>query len=155
LRQAADYEFRPVRLEDCEYLAKNMRAADVQECIATSGSPIDSNGLSEAVHASPLSVAVWFRGGLLCIGGAARRSLLSDTGTPWMLGTHELDRHGRLFMLHGQRCVDTLLEHFGRLENYVDARNHKSIRWLRRMGFEIHDPLPYGNAGLPFHRFTA
>ena len=132
-----------------------MRKADRDEVFAASGRSDVASVLREAVNASPLSVAVEFDGGLLCIGGAARRSLLSDAGIPWMLGTHELDRHGRLFMLHGQRCVNELLEHFGRLENYVDARNHKSIRWLRRMGFQIHDPVPYGYAGLPFHRFTA
>lgn len=141
--------------DDCRHIARNMRAADAAECLAARGSPVDCAALVEAVTASPLSVAVEFRGITLCIGGAARRSLLSGVGIPWMLGTHDLDRHSRLFVLHGKRCVATLLESFERLENYVDARNHKSIRWLRRMGFEIHDPAPYGASGLPFRRFTA
>lgn len=129
--------------------------ADENEVIAAIGRPVNASDLMESVAQSPVCVAVDYQGHLLCIGGAARKTLLSSSGIPWMLGTHDLDSHGRLFMLHGKRCVNALLDHFGRLENYVDARNHRSIRWLRRMGFVLHDPVPYGSAGLPFHRFTA
>jgi hypothetical protein len=40
------------------------------------------------------------------------------------------------------------------LENVVDARNTKSIRWLRRMGFEVLPAAPLGVEGRPFHLFV-
>jgi len=42
---------------------------------------------------------------------------------------------------------------YSHLENWVDARNTKAINWLRWLGFTVHDPVPFGVAGLPFHRF--
>jgi len=44
-------------------------------------------------------------------------------------------------------------EKFSLLYNYVDARNVKSIKWLRWLGFQLDEPAPYGVRGLPFHRF--
>lgn len=151
----ARYLFRRPWPADAKNLAANMRQADRDEIAAASGRPDIEAVVSESIAMSPVVVAVERDGKLLCIGGAARRSLLSDTGTPWMLGTEALEREGRLFMAHGKQCVDALLQYFTTLENYVDARNVKSIRWLRRMGFTVHDPEPYGHAGLPFHKFTA
>ena len=39
------------------------------------------------------------------------------------------------------------------LVNWVDDRNTCAIRWLKWMGFTIHEPEPYGVANLPFRRF--
>ena len=149
-----DYVFRAPTAEDVEYLADNLRQQDRDEVLAWSGRSNIAAILHESITMSPLCVAVEKYGRLLCIGGAARRSLLSSVGTPWMLGTDELSNEGRLFVAHGRRCINELLTVFDGLENYVDARNLKSIVWLRRMGFAVHDPLPYGYAGLPFRRFT-
>lgn len=149
-----EYVFRKPTDEDVDYLALNIRQADRDEVLAWSGRSNIADVLRESIAASPLCVSVEKHGRLLCIGGAAYRSLLSSTGEPWMLGVDELLCEGRLFVSHGRRCVQALLTRFDRLENYVDARNVKSIRWLKRIGFIVHDPVPCGHAGLPFHRFT-
>lgn len=150
-----DYLFRAPTARDCEILARSMRQCDMDEVRAACGRSLDASDLLDSVNNSPICVAVERNGRLLCIGGAARRSLLSTSGIPWMLGTHDLDSNGRLFMQHGRQCVSVLLGRFSYLENYVDARNLKSIRWLKRMGFAVHDPEPYGCAGLHFRRFSA
>lgn len=151
----ADYIFRAPTADDVEYLAANIRKADADEVLAWSGRSNIAAILHESIATSPLCVAVEKRSQLLCIGGAAYRHLLSSTGVPWMLGTHALSSENRLFVLHGRRCVEELLTRFDRLENYVDAHNRKSIRWLRRMGFVVYDPAPNGYAGALFCRFTA
>lgn len=155
LQRADDYVFRAPTADDVEYLAANIRKADADEVLAWSGRSDVAVILHESIATSPLCVAVEKRGQLLCIGGAAYRSLLSSTGVPWMLGTHALSNESRLFVQHGRRCVEELLTRFDRLENYVDARNSKSIRWLRRIGFTVYDPEPCGHGRLPFHRFCA
>ncbi len=47
-----------------------------------------------------------------------------------------------------------MLDLFPHLQNYVDARNEISIRWLKWLGFRFDPkPVPYGIWGLPFLRF--
>ena len=43
---------------------------------------------------------------------------------------------------------------FPYLFNFVDARNMKSIRWLKHLGYAVGPPVPFGVAGLPFHPFS-
>jgi hypothetical protein len=46
-----------------------------------------------------------------------------------------------------------MLSLFPVLENMVDARNTKSIKWLKRLGFTFGPPLPHPHSGLPFYPF--
>ena len=63
-----------------------------------------------------------------------------NVGVPWYLGTHRVFRgaalrdlltRGRAF-LYEHAITD---EHY--LVNFVSEQNHKSIRWLKYMGFTI------------------
>jgi hypothetical protein len=42
---------------------------------------------------------------------------------------------------------------YPQLENHVDARNRRALRWLGWLGFTIEAPAPWGVEGRPFHRF--
>jgi hypothetical protein len=46
-----------------------------------------------------------------------------------------------------------MLEVFPHLFNLVDARNKKSIRWLKRAGFLVHEPIVHGPHDMLFHPF--
>jgi RimJ/RimL family protein N-acetyltransferase len=46
-----------------------------------------------------------------------------------------------------------LQNEFSHLENFVDARNARSIRWLRRLGFSIREPRRMGLSDVTFYRF--
>ena len=70
-----------------------------------------------------------------------------------MLGTIDLNFHSRKFLRESRRVVSLLAEEFPVMENYVDARNTASIRWLQWVGFSVYYPKPYGRDNLPFHRF--
>lgn len=130
-----------------------MRVADRDEVRASSGDAL-LDAVQRSVHASSMCWAVEMHGELLCIFGCAPiGSLLSCEGAPWMLGTDALDRHPVTLMKSCPRYIDLMKESFPHLRNYVDARNKKSIRWLRRLGFTIHPPIPYGVSQLPFHPF--
>ncbi len=93
-------------------------------------------------------------GAMVAMFGIVPVSLLPGIGCPWMLGTPLVARHARTLVRMAPRVVALMLAHFPRLENYVDARNRLAIGWLRRMGFKLDDPAPFGVAGLPFHRFV-
>jgi hypothetical protein len=39
------------------------------------------------------------------------------------------------------------------LVNFVHAENTTSVRWLRRLGFTVHEAQAFGALGEPFHPF--
>jgi hypothetical protein len=81
------------------------------------------------------------------------RCLLSGSGAPWMLGTDVLDRNSRSLMRLAPGYISVLQNEFSHLENFVDARNARSIRWLRRLGFSIREPRRMGLSDVTFYRF--
>ena len=85
--------------------------------------------------------------------GVTPLSVIGRHGSPWLLGTDELANHSRSFLKGCIKHFPEVTKGFDFLENYVDARNEVSIRWLKWLGFVIMEPEPYGPFKLPFHRF--
>ena len=85
--------------------------------------------------------------------GVAPVSLLGGQGCPWVLGTETFMDYPRDIVVQGKRTVRRWGERYDQLFNYVDARNLRSIAWLRHIGFQVFEPQPYGIRGLPFRRF--
>lgn len=133
-------------------LAPRVRASDCAEVWAT-GRHTPAEALRLSVDVSVASVAALADGVPFAIFGVAARSLMSDTGVPWLLGSDDLVTHRRPFLRHGRVFVSAMLDIFPHLENYVDARNTTSIEWLRWLGFDILPAEPFGVYRLPFHRF--
>lgn len=92
----------------------------------------------------------------VCMFGAAPFSIMGGMGTAWMIGSRALDRYSvqRSLLLLSVPAVEYMQAQFPRLlYNFVDARNLAAIRWLRWLGFQFGDPIPYGVDGLPFLPF--
>lgn len=149
--------FRTLQEGDVEYLAENLRPADQQELRASRGQDVSFyHTITEAVQ---ISTRTWVMLGKdanpSAVFGVAPVSLLHRSGSPWLLGTDALFEQARTLVVRGRWYVAHMRELYpGGLHNYVDARNNLSVNWLRRVGFTIHPPEPYGVAGLPFHLFT-
>lgn len=144
--------FRAPLPGDAERLTENMRQADRDEVVASTGDNV-LRAVRLSIGASESCKVAECDGGLLCIWGIAPLSLLSDEAAPWLLGTPAIYRHARLLTRTARGYCQDALGRYQLLANYVDARNTASIRWLRRIGFELQPPEPHGVAGLPFHRF--
>jgi hypothetical protein len=144
---------RAVTRADVEALAADMRFLDRQELEASHGGDL----VVAVQHAVDVSTACWAMlvdGELAMLGGVAPLSLVGGVGSPWMLGTTLLDRSPGALTRIGVVYLRIVLGLYPELVNYVDARNVKSIRWLRRLGFQIAaEPIPYGPKKLPFYRF--
>ena len=82
--------------------------------------------------------------------------MLTGIYVPWLLGTDKIDEFKKSFLQASKRYVDIMLNDNGEyLVGYVDARNTKSIKWLKHIGFEVQDNAkPYGKDKLPFHFFS-
>ena len=142
-------------LQDVEHIAANLRAPDVRELQAMYGPGVDllhclllSVAVSDDVY-----VAVSAAGEPVALTGVAPVSLLGGLACPWLLGTEASVRYPRDIVAHGRRLVRKWERKYSHLFNYVDARNGRSIAWLRHIGFTISEAQPHGRAGLPFHRF--
>lgn len=145
-------EVMPATLAHAREAAENLRQADRDELWAASRST-PWNALRNGVTASTRAWAGLVDDEVACLFGVAPQSLASGTGMAWMLATPLIEEHQVLFLRRCRPVVAEMGRGYAYLHNHVDARNEKAIRWLRWLGFTIHDPAPYGALGLPFHHF--
>lgn len=147
------YSMVPTTPDHIEHVAANMRQADKDEVWASAGVP-PRTALEMSVRISDPCWTGMAGDEPICIFGVVPRSLLSEVGIPWLLGTDGVRRHAKAFLRRNKKMVNGWLERFELLENHVDSRNTRSILWLSWLGFQLDPPRPYGPFGLPFHKFT-
>lgn len=148
----ADVLIRPTEPGDAARLFANLRAHDLAECRAY-GHPDIAASIASCVDRSVLCWTGLVDGELAAIFGAAPINMLAGIGSPWMLGTPVLDRHQRILVRRTPEYIARMLKMFPHLVNYVHAKNSTSVRWLRRLGFTLHEAVPYGPLAEPFHPF--
>lgn len=146
-----DVTIRAVRPGDLDELIANMREADRLEILGlhTSVERAAEYSLKRSVYVA----AAECEGRLVCVFGVGSMGLLSDTGVPWLLGTHEMKRHRRDLLAHSPEYVAAMLDEYPVLRNYVDARYREAVRWLAWLGFTIHPAQPIGRRGEMYHLF--
>lgn len=149
----ADVQIRETALRDVADLAINLRAADAREIRAYGHQQEVMPALIDSALRSTLCWTATIDGEVAAILGCTPLSLLSGQGSPWMMGTPVLDRHSRILVRHTPGYIARMLAVFPHLVNYVHAENATSIRWLRRLGFTVYPPVPYGAPGEIFHPF--
>ncbi len=141
-------------VEDILHVATHMRAADIAECMALGERDL-VDVLTDGVRRSVWSRAVLIDGEPVCILGVAPHGALltATTGVPWMLGTDLIPQNRRALIRNAPLYIDDMLRTFSHLLNFVHADNTLAVRWLRRVGFTMHDAQPVGVNGALFHRF--
>ena len=134
-------------------MANTMRREDTEEVWASHRhTPIEA--LLGGYKRTPETlVAVSKRGEIpLAIFGVRPKTVTSDVGTVWLLGSDEALRHRRKFMTMVPKVLEIWLEEYKLLENYVHVKNKTSVRWLKRLGFQMEEPVCF-NTGEHFIRF--
>ena len=74
-------------------------------------------------------------------------------GRPWLVGSDEIAKHPITFYRMSRGIIGEMKTRYAMLENWVDARNKLSIRWLEWGGFHIEPAENTGYENIPFHRF--
>ncbi|PRZ51226.1 hypothetical protein BX589_12067 [Paraburkholderia fungorum] len=139
-------------LEHALAMAPRMREADRAECWALARlSPIEALQLS-------IETAVYAWTWLVddepaCIFGVGTRSMIGETGVPWLLSTDLVAAHPMPFLRRYREYLAAMLKAFPHLSNVVDSRYATCVEWLKWLGFEVHDAIPMGPDGVPFHLF--
>lgn len=148
----ADVVIRPTEPGDVAILIDNLRPSDLAECKAY-GRPDIAAGIESSARRSVLCWSGFVDDELAAIIGVAPINMVCGVGSPWMLGTPVLDRHHRILVRRTPEYIAKMLTAFPHLVNFVHAQNTTSVRWLRRLGFVVASPQPFGARGELFHRF--
>lgn len=143
----------PATQDLVDYLKGKLREDDKREVWAMSGRSADE-ALQAGFRLSEMCwIGMWNDEPVTCF-GVRRPSILSDLGIPWLLGTDKIRCVKSAFVKNSIIYVRLMAERFKDLENYVDARNTLSIKWLGWCGFEVEKtPIPYGHEKVLFHKF--
>lgn len=135
-----------------QFIADNMREADRIEVMASHGhTPMEA--LQAGLKRTGFTTIVTVNDEPCVMFGLVRLDLLSCEGTPWLLGTENALKYRREFLIQTPKVIAEMLTICPKLVNYVHSKNTVSIRWLRKLGFILEEPVPYGVAGELFHRF--
>jgi hypothetical protein len=143
----------PAHSDHIDWIARNMRKADVEEAAAATDTG-PCRALRESLVRSDLAWTGLVDDRPVCMYGVCPIDILGGKGSPWLLGTDEVERYAVTFLRANKRYVAQMLDLYPHLENYVDVRNELSIKWLRWLGFQFDpQPIPYGVWEMPFFRF--
>lgn len=144
---------RKAGVEDALALQGRLRQQDYDEVWAAHG----HNPNEVLVACAQYSTMLWCadRGDTVAaVFGVAPSIKNKGEGQPWMLGADEICSDPRAFFSWPLEILPLMHGAFPVLRNMVDARNKKSIQWLRRMGFTMaQNTVPYGPFNMPFYEF--
>ena len=144
---------RPVE-SNMLHIAQHMRHADQVEVMASHGQTPRQAIFSSVKLSNFCTIATLEDDTPFAVFGLVLGSCVSGKGSPWLLGTDDIDRNVREFVEYSRQIVGEMQERCKYLENYVHCDNRKSIRWLKAMGFTVSpSPIRYGVAGELFYHF--
>lgn len=134
------YFIREALMEDASAITPHLRDADKNEIIASSG-----NNIEQAILYSILSSEAWTvclpDGRIICMYGIGDDT--TGYGIPWMIGTDDMIKHRKALIKDARDWVESYLEIYPVLYNYVDSRNKVHIKWLRHIGFTVSEVPEY------------
>lgn len=130
-------------------IANRMRAVDQLECRAHGREPVEA--LRYSLRSSLEAWTALEDGRPVAMFGVCPLSMIGRSASPWLLGTEDVGRHGRLLLTHGRRTIERWRDHFDEMSNEVAASNTLAIRLLRHWGATFGEEVAYG--GTAFRRF--
>lgn len=142
----------PAGMDHIATIAARMRQADVVEVWASSSSTPHDALMFSLKHSAQAWTAV-IDGQPEVMFGVADLNILTGTGAPWLLGTEAVVTHHRQFLRRSVWWREKLLGRYEVLKNFVHDDNVVSKRWLKWLGFTLHDAAPTGVNGEMFRMF--
>ena len=138
-----------------EYLQKieaNLRESDRKE--AWAGWRLRASEVVRmSVESSDDTWVILYEEEPIGIFGVSRKSFLSEIGMIWFLGTDDLEKIWFSFGKETHAVIQMFLKNYERLENWAAFDNKKTLGWLKKNGFQIESPQPYGVYGEKFCYF--
>ena len=147
-----NYYIRPSKKDDCYNLSKTLRQGDVQEIFASSGSNPVQALVKAYLCSSTHCYSLMLDGEVVGMFGI--HEINRNVGTPWLMGSDDLTKYKIEFYRLSKEYLNTFMDEYNVLFNYVDKRNWQSIRWLKGLGFQFTKLVSeYGYEKKPFYEF--
>lgn len=147
-----DVVFRAATPEDARYIGAHLRVSDSLEVSALGAVP--EYAVLQSFRDSDIAWTALVDGVPVIMFGAGG-NVFSDRGFVWALGTDECTKHPREMLVFGREKLKEMLGIYPILENYCDARYIRALRWLKKIGFSVSDPVKWGKNGELFCKITA
>ena len=141
----------PATEKDVRSIASRIREADRLEIWLASGTQ-PAGVLVSALHQSEKAWVYTADGIPECVFGVVTGPVPS-LGVPWMVGTPVMVKHQVALLREGHRIVNEMNDMYPTLWNLVSADSRTSIRWLKRLGFQLGDPIKHGPFNADFYPF--
>jgi hypothetical protein len=91
-------------------------------------------------------------GAIMSIWGVMQTSLVTGHAVVWALTSDLVNKYPKAFLRCSRQAVRELRLRYNEVSNHVDIRYLKSLRWVKKIGFAIESPSPYGLG--TFHKIT-
>jgi hypothetical protein len=140
----------PATMAHVVELAATMREADRRE-IWASDRQLPLGALSISVRESECAWATFFDGELAMMYGVRPIPEAEGVMMIWFLSSAVVDRYPFTFWRACKEGLPRLLDEYPVLCNMVDSRYKQSVRWVRRLGFQVKQEETFGPDGVPFH----
>ena len=132
------FKERKSEYSDVLELIDNLREEDVRELELLNTNP--ETALINSFFHSEYCFTVLYKDKPIAIFGAGRK-VFNNTGDKiasiWFLGSKDIERHKIEFLRKSKKYLKFFQSKFDILENYVDKRNIKYIKWLKWLGFKF------------------
>jgi hypothetical protein len=139
--------------EHVKDVARNLRVQDFDEVFAATGEiPLESV-VEDWIMSSRRWIVLNKNNKAVAVLGVRPKTMFSDIGIPWLLGTKGLEKMKKFFVKHSKMIIEQMKIGFKVLYNYVDTRYIKAVKWLVWCGFTIEGTELIGALNMPFHRF--
>lgn len=133
-------------------IAEHMRKIDRFELRAV-GYDSAEQGILQSIAESHIVMMFMVGDKPICIFGISKK-VYEHGRVIWCLGTDDIDRHKKDFVLCSRYVIEWWTAQYGRLFNYVSVDNDKAVRWLKRMGAVFGEPTPINEYWDLFCLFT-
>ena len=126
---------RAATSEDAHYVGTRLRAEDAAEVLLFG---LDGeSAIAFSLDRSIVSECLLVDGEPAAVFGIAIDDMIGGTGCPWMLTTPAVERCQLAFARATRRLCARCFEMVPRLENLIDARYTRAIKWLQWLGFTV------------------
>ena len=149
---------RPSEVGDAARLAPYLRKADLVELnAATEKSPKESLSLGYFLSNPCRSIVDEKNGHVIGMFGVSPMKTEGNTkfGAIWLLSNDALvTTHKRWFIRSTENWIYEICKPYDKVLNFVHPTNHKHIRWLKAVGFNVAGkPSPFGYKEELFYYF--
>ena len=141
----------PATMKHALLIYRDLRS-DIVEEVRASGGYTAKGACEAALRNSTYSWAGYLHGELAVLYGImeATSPSFGNFAVPWALTGNVVAKYPFAYWKASVEVVVDLRKRFPYMINMVDARREYALNWLKRLGFKIGDPEPWGKFQLPF-----